>query len=469
MSSNIIMLCIACSYVVITTSIGVYLKKFSKNSESYMTGGKSFGPFVIGALMMSEFIAVGSTIGTAQTAFSKGISASWNIITLIIAFLLFAFLLAKKFHQRGEYTISGAISKSYGNNARTITSLIMTYALIVSTVSTYAGGAATLSVLLHIPKSLAVLIVGIMSVIYVTAGGMFAVAYTNLIHVALKYIGVILAVSVGLAAIGGYSGLSLNLKPEMLSWTSIGLPTIIAWTIGNIGAIFSTQYIIQAVTSTPDSAKAKRASIYAGIIIIPIGLMIALIGMSAKVIFPNISSEQAFPILTTLMNPFLGGLVVAGLVAAVFSASAAAALGCAALLMKDFYIPFLNKNATEAETFRFSRIATIIMGLIPIPFAIFVPEILNTMFFARALRTSIAIVVILMFYYPKFSSGRGASLGLISAVLLTTGWYMAGNPFGIDSIYVAAATPLIVMGFEHLFFNTKDVSAFETEVRKNSL
>jgi SSS family solute:Na+ symporter len=90
-----------------------------------------------------------------------------------------------------------------------------------------------------------------------------------------------------------------------------------------------------------------------------------------------------------------------------------------------------------------------VMGLMPIPFAIFVPQILNTMFFSRALRTTIAVVVILMFYAPHFSSGRGASIGLVTAVFTTTVWYMAGNPYGIDSIYIAALTPLIVMSIEH--------------------
>jgi solute:Na+ symporter, SSS family len=67
-SGIIITICIV--YVLVTTFMGVYMKKFSKNSEKYMTGGKSFGPFIVGVLMMSEFIGTGSTIGTAQTAFT---------------------------------------------------------------------------------------------------------------------------------------------------------------------------------------------------------------------------------------------------------------------------------------------------------------------------------------------------------------------------------------------------------------
>ncbi|UZJ76841.1 hypothetical protein [Fictibacillus sp. KU28468] len=101
--------------------------------------------------------------------------------------------------------------------------------------------------------------------------------------------------------------------------------------------------------------------------------------------------------------------------------------------------------------------ATIVMGLLPIPFAIFTPEILNTIFFARALRTTIAVIVVLMFYFPRFSSGIGAALGMIFAVITTTFWFLAGNPFGIDNIYIAAVAPLIVMGIDHFWRKNKTV------------
>lgn len=80
----------------------------------------------------------------------------------------------------------------------------------------------------------------------------------------------------------------------MFDWTGIGLSTIIAWTIANIGSIFSTQYIIQAISSTQDDAKAKKASIYAGFLVIPVGIIASLIGMTASIVFPNIAPAEVF-------------------------------------------------------------------------------------------------------------------------------------------------------------------------------
>jgi SSS family solute:Na+ symporter len=87
---------------------------------------------------------------------------------------------------------------------------------------------------------------------------------------------------------------------------------------------------------------------------------------------------------------------------------------------------------------------------VPLVFVFFIPEILKLSFFTRALRLSITIVAMMGFYLPLFASNRGATAGLIGAAISTTVWYMLGNPFGIDNMYVAAATPLVVMAIERL-------------------
>jgi SSS family solute:Na+ symporter len=48
-------------------------------------------------------------------------------------------------------------------------------------------------------------------------------------------------------------------------------------------------------------------------------------------------------------------------------------------------------------------------------------------------------------------------LGLLGAAITTTGWYLAGDPYGIDNMYVALVTPPIVIFIERLFHWRKDV------------
>jgi SSS family solute:Na+ symporter len=53
-------------------------------------------------------------------------------------------------------------------------------------------------------------------------------------------------------------------------------------------------------------------------------------------------------------------------------------------------------------------------------------------------------------YFPFFSSSTGATVGLIAATVATSVWFFLGNPFGIDNIYIAVVTPILVMAIDHL-------------------
>ena len=198
-----IILSIVITYIVLTLLLSLWTKKFTSTSLRFMTGGRDMGIIVIGVLLMSEFIGTAATMGTAEAAFGKGISAAWNLVTMCLAFILFAYLMASKFQRLGEYTISGAIATRYGEKVRLMTSLIMIYALMVVNISMYVGGAATIATILHLPTYMGILITGAVTVLYVAIGGIKGVAYTNLIHASIKYFGLIITTVVALQFSGG--------------------------------------------------------------------------------------------------------------------------------------------------------------------------------------------------------------------------------------------------------------------------
>ena len=98
-----------------------------------------------------------------------------------------------------------------------------------------------------------------------------------------------------------------------------------------------------------------------------------------------------------------------------------------------------------------TRLLSIVIGLAPIPFALYVPGLLKTIFFARALRTTISVIVVFMFYMPMMGSSRSAFWGLILGSLGVVTWFFLGNPFGIDNIYIGVAIPALVMLGHGLF------------------
>lgn len=440
----------------------------AKSSSDFLVAARSVPALVIGVLMMSEFIAPKSTIGVAQAAFESGMAAIWAVISVSLGFALFGWVLARKLYISGEYTISAAIAKKYGRSTQLTISLIMIYALLLVNLAFYISGAAALSSVFHMSLTSASILIASVSTLYCIIGGQKSAAYVSLLHTGMKYIGIMVVLGTALSMTGGVKPLMEKMPAVYFTWDGkVGLTTIIAWTIASIGSIFSTQYIMQAISSLKGPQDVRKACVTAALLILPVSVALGLIGVAAKFLFPDLNSLYAFPAFLNHMPPLLAGLVTVSVVASVLVGVSSVGLATSALIVRDFYVP--AKNPTPEAEFRMSRLLSIPIGFIPLLFVFFVPGVLHLSFFTRALRLSISVVAVVAFYLPGFGSNRGATLGLIAATLTTTAWYVAGDPFGIDDIYIALVTPLVVMLIEraltHMFGETRAFSPIEPDPR----
>jgi len=398
---------------------------------------------------MSEFIGTPATVGTAQQAFRSGMATSWAILSASVAFSLFGICMAGKLHRSGDFTISGMIATKYGDKARLVVSVVMIYALFVVNVSNYVSGAAALSTVLKVSLPAAALVTAVISTFYYALGGLKGVAYITVIHGGVKYLGVIIVTVIAYRMSGSVHAMAQHLPPQYFTWDgTIGGATILAWLIGNTGAIFSTQMVVQGVAATRNPQAARNSTFYAALFCIPIGIMAAFIGVAAKHLYPGMNSLYAFPVFIQHTNVFWAGIITTAIVASVFANVATVALAITSLVIKDFYLPYYNP--TPERQLRITRYASIVVGFLPLPFVLMLPAILKTQFFTRGLRTGVAMVALAGFYLPFFSSAGGATVGLIISTVATSAWFFLGNPFGIDNIYVAVVTPILVMAVDHL-------------------
>jgi SSS family solute:Na+ symporter len=442
------------TYIAFTSWLTVKLR--SKTSEEFLVGGRTIPAMVVGILLMSEFIGAKSTVGVAQAAFQSGIAASWAVLTAAIAFPLFGFFLAKKLYSSGEYTISGVISQRFGRSTELVVSLIMIYALLLVNVGNYVSGAASLAGILKVSLPVAAFVIAIVSTFYFALGGFKSVAYVSMIHCTIKYIGVFVVLGVALYLTKGVAPIEAALPAFYFTWDGhIGFSTIIAFLIGNVGAIFSTQFIIQAVASTRGPDSARNSTYIAGVLSIPVSIALGLIGVAAKYLYPDLNSLFALPVFIQSMNVWGAAFVSISLVASIFVGVSTVALAISSLVVRDFYAPYFRP--TPEQEFRAARLMSLVIGFIPLIFVFLAPGLLQLSFFTRALRLSISIVAVIGFYLPFFSSNRGATLGLLGAAVTTTAWYLAGDPFCIDNMYIALVTPPAVIVIEKLFHWDRDV------------
>ncbi|TMU98696.1 sodium:solute symporter family protein [Streptomyces sp. DASNCL29] len=450
MSSFQIVALMVVAYIILIAAVSVIARKAGATSEGFVRGGRVFPAAVIGLFMASEVVGTSASIGTAQGAYADGISAAWNLGALGIGFIVFAVLFAKRFKQLDEVTISGALERAYGAGVRRAASVTMIASLLLVATAAYVSGGAMISALLGIDAGWAVVIVGVLSSVYVVIGGMRSVIYTNLINVIVKVAGIVVVAVSAYFAAGGYEGIHVSLPSRMLDWDGVGWNQMGAWLVAGGGAMFATQYVVQAMTAVDDEGKARNAGLYTSLVLIPYGVLAAFIGVCAAVVHPDIDSLQALPSMVVDLSPLLQGVAVTGLIASVFGLISALTIGSSTLLLKDFYQPYFNTSGDERKAVRFARLATLGCGLIPVAAALFASDVLGVTFLAKALRASLAVFVVLMFYRPSYGSRQGALVSLCLSLPAVVGWYLAGDPFGVDNAYIAILTPLLVMTIAQL-------------------
>jgi SSS family solute:Na+ symporter len=176
--------------------------------------------------------------------------------------------------------------------------------------------------------------------------------------------------------------------------------------------------------------------------------------MCSAVLYPGVKSIDAFPTLIAHMPAFSASVMVVGLAGALFGGISATTLASATLAMKDFYDPFFNKEKDDRKSLLFVRIAVAVAGLLPLVLALSAEKLLMIAFLGKALRATLAVLVLMAFYAPRFGTPRGAFVGVLLSVVATIGWFLAGNPYGVDSSYLALAVPLLTMGISQLFKST---------------
>ncbi|MCU5771162.1 sodium:solute symporter family protein [Erwiniaceae bacterium BAC15a-03b] len=463
---TLIIIGIVIAYILFTTWLTYRLR--SKSSGDFMEGSRAMPAFIVGVMLMSEYIGAKSTIGTAQAAFEDGFAASWSVIGAAIGFPIFGLLLVKRIYNTGKITISGAIAEKYGNSTKNIISLIMIYALLLVNVGNYVSGAAAISTVLKVNLPVAAFITAIVSTFYFAFGGMKGMAWVTLLHSGIKYFGIMVILGVALHMTGGITPMVQEMPDFYWTWDgNIGASTIFAWLIGTIGSIFCTQFVIQAISSTKDAKSAKRATWVAFLFCLPIAIAIAIIGVAAKYLHPDINSLYALPVFLQDMNPWLAGIVTTSLVASIFVSVSTVALAIASLIVKDFYVPY--RNPTPEREFKMTRWLSLAIGFAPLIFVLFVPEVLKLSFFTRAIRLSISVVAMIAFYLPFFKSARGANAGLIGACVVTSVWYMLGDPFGINNMYIALITPAVIMLIDRLIPTRaeKESKKSKTQIQKS--
>ena len=435
-------LVVIASYFLVLLGIGYWAARREKNvSADYFLASRDVGWLAVGASLFASNIGSEHLVGLAGTGAASGLAVGHFEWLACFMLLLLGWLFVPFYLRSGVYTMPEFLERRFNPAARWYFTWvsIVGYVLTKISVTLFAGGVVMRAVTGWSVWTSAVILI-VVTGLYTVLGGLRAVIYTEVMQAVVLIVGSAALALLGLAAVGGWSGLHARVPADFFSmwkpashpdfpWTGIifGAPILGVW------YWCTDQHIVQRVLAARNVSAARRGTIFAGFLkILPVFIFV-LPGIIAAALYSDIrggAADTAYPALVTRLLPAgFKGLVLAGMLAALMSSLASAFNSCSTLLTWDVYRK-LRPDASEQRLVAVGRATTVILvvlGLLWIPFMKYVsPQLYIYLQSVQAyIAPPIAACFLLGIMSPRLNgSGAVAALG--------TGFVFGAGRLGLE-------------------------------------
>ena len=441
-------------YIVAMTAIGLIAYRATTNFSDYILGGRRLGSFVTalsaGASDMSGWLLM----GLPGAIYLSGLSEMWIAIGLIIGAWLNWLLVAGRLRVHTEVQHNALTLPDYFSNRfndqkkilRVVSAVIILVFFAIYCASGMVAGARLFESMFGLSYSTALWISAVATIGYVFIGGFLAVSWTDTIQASLMIFALLLTPIVTLMAFADMSQVTLALEAARphatdvmghLEWVAI--LSLLAWGLGYFGQphILVRFMAADSVKSIPN---ARRIGITWMILCLGGAVAAGFFGIAYFQQHPelagvvNANPETVFMELTKILfNPWVAGIVLAAILAAVMSTLSCQLLVCSSTLTEDFYKSFLRKNASQKELVWVGRLMVLMIALLAIWMA-GNPEskVLGLVAYAWAgFGAAFGPLIILSLFWRRMTL-NGALAGMIVGAVMVILWK---NVWGATGVY----------------------------------
>jgi solute:Na+ symporter, SSS family len=407
-------------YFAVMIGAGYWGLRRARSADDYLVAGRRLGPFMYIGCLGAVVLGGASTIGGVALGYDNGISGMWLVFWIGMGVIALGILMSTRLSRLGVYTVSEMLQNRYGSASRLISAIIIAvYALMIAVTSTIAIG-TVFNVVLGLSPTVAILVAGGIVVAYSVAGGMWSITLTDIIQFCIMTVGIFfLLLPLSISAAGGFSGMSEALPGSYFSLTAIGWQTIFTYFLLFFFGLMIGQDIWQRVFTARSPEIARWGSVAAGVYCLLYALAGALVGTAARVILPDIQSDNAFARIATEALPAgITGLVLAAALAAVMSTASAGLLASSTILANDVYAGFIARG--DHNKVLVSRATTLLVGIVVLVISLIVSDVVGALTVAYDLLSGALFVPIVgaLFWRRATAAGAVASMAAGSVVVV---------------------------------------------------
>jgi cation/acetate symporter len=437
----------------ITLGITFWASKRTTSATQFWAAGRGITGAQNGFAIAGDYMSAASFLGIAGLIFLYGFDGFLYSVGFLVAFLTVLFLLAERMRNAGKFTIADVLAFRLKQRPARVSAAMGTLAVAAFyLIAQMVGAGALITALVGIDYNLAIVLTGVVMLVYVVFGGMIATTWVQIVKAVLLMAGAT-AMSLFVLERVGFNPIELfrrardeapagdaYLAPGQLYTNPVDTLSLgLALVLGTAGL----PHILMRFFTVPD-AKAARGSVGWAVGLIGVFyIMTTFLGFGARALLgeggveaagaganlaaPNLAEELGGGAGTVGGDAFLA-IIAAVAFATILAVVAGLVISASGAVAHDLWTNVIRDNKAEdpeREEMLVARVAALGIGAIAIAIAILGGKTLNVSFmvglaFAVAASANFPALLLALTWRRFNTTGAvvGVAVGVISSVFL---------------------------------------------------
>lgn len=381
---NLLDLFVLLLYLGGTTALGLWIGRTQRSTSDYFVAERAIPWWaVLFSIVASETSAL-TFISVPGLAYTGNLGFLEVVAGYIVGRIVVAYTLLPRYFAGNLVTAYALLETRFGLGTRRFASIVFMITRAMADAVRVFATAIPVALIIGpvMPKEYtmpaAIVVLGVLTVIYTYRGGMKAVVWTELLQASIYLMGGISAIIlIGQAVDGGWTSILSQAraadKLRVIDWyTGFDRPhTMFAGIIGGAFLAMAShgtdQIIVQRLLSSRSLKQAQVAIIGSGFAVFAQMALFLMVGVGLWVVYGGqtfATTDQIFPTFIIERMPHgLIGLIVAAIIAATMSTHSGAINALAASSTYDIYLPFTGRSAEDPRTLRVSKLFALAWGI----------------------------------------------------------------------------------------------------------
>lgn len=440
------------TYLLGMIGLGFILGKKHTSEEDYYLGGRRLSWWAVGiSTMATQTSAISFISKPAFVALRPGGGLTWLQYELAVplAMVVVLMFLAPLFRKLELVSVYEYLERRFNPSIRYLVSLLFLLSRGLAAGVVVYTTAIVLAVCLGIPLWFTILIIGLVTIVYDTFGGMPAVVYSDVIQMAILLGGVIVCILYAVNHVGGFGTIITVMPAERLNTldlsTGVNDGSYVPFWGFLIGGFFlfisyygTDQSQVQRQLSAKSINDVRKSLLFNGFSRFPLTVLYMLLGIAVWGVYhvspelqaavPDDHPDYLVPLYILLYLPAgIRGLLFASILAAAMSSLDSVLNSLSASTVRDFLRP--NK-LSDSGKLRLSKWVTMAWGVVITAFAFIAENIsatvietinmIGSVFYGPILAAFLAGILV------RRVTSRGIFAGIISGIGLNLAlWFFA--------------------------------------------